>query len=152
MKRFVTALVWGLLLLAFTSCERHLMGLWDKREYFSFIRNESGKDVKVVFDKGSNIEKAYEIDNGQELEIPDTKRWSLYVKTFPSDTVCFEFADSTSLIHFYKTLTDINGQDSVAYYPADNNIFDCNTEGTGSWKKSEIRNHKYKLKYTLNIP
>jgi hypothetical protein len=103
----------------------------------------------VIFDKGSSIEKAYQIIDGEELEIPDTDRWSMYVKTFPADTVWFEFADSTGYIHTYKTLTDRYGQDSIVYSPADNNILDCNSDGTGAWKKSEIRTQKYKLVYTI---
>ena len=136
-------------LLGLESCERNLLGMLEKREYFSFIRNESGKDVKVIFDKGSSIEKVYQIIDGEELEIPDTNRWTMHVKTFPADTVWFEFADSTDYIHSYKTLTDRYGQDSIVYSPADNNILDCNSDGIGAWKKSEIRTQKYKLVYTI---
>lgn len=138
-----------LILLGLESCKRDVLQFLEKREYFSFIRNESGMDVKVFLDKGSNIEKVYDIQDGQELEIPDTDRWSMYVKTFPADTVWFEFSDSTGYIHSYKTLTDIYGQDSIVYSPAVNNILNCNSDGTGAWKKSEIRTQKYKLVYTI---
>lgn len=148
-KRVVISILACLVLLGLESCERNPLGILEKREYFSFIRNESGKDVKVILDKGSNIEKSYQVPDGEELEIPDTDRWSMYVKTFPADTVWFEFADSTGYIHSYKTLTDRYGQDSIVYSPAVNNILDCSSDGTGAWKKSEIRTQKYKLVYTI---
>ena len=148
-KRVVISILACLVLLGLESCERNLLGMLEKREYFSFIRNESGQDVKVIFDKGSNIEKSYQVPDGEELEIPDTDRWTMHVKTFPTDTVWFEFADSTGYIHSYKTLTDRYGQDSIVYSPAENNILDCNSDGTGAWKKTEIRTQKYKLVYTI---
>ena len=148
-KRLKISILACLAILGLESCERNLLGMLEKREYFSFIRNESGQDIKVIFDKGSSIEKSYQVPDGEELEIPDTDRWTMHVKTFPADTVWFEFADSTGYLHSYKTLTDRYGQDSIVYSPAENNILDCNSDGTGAWKKSEIRTQKYKLVYTI---
>lgn len=79
-KCVVISILACLVLLWLESCERNLLGMLEKREYFSFIRNESGKDVKVILDKGSSIEKAYQIIDGEELEIPDTDRTALYIR------------------------------------------------------------------------
>ena len=142
-------LILGVIILLFTSCKEDVLDMLEKREYFSFIVNESGNDVKIIFDKGSSIEKSYDIRTGTELEIPDTDRWSMYVKTPQYDTVWFEFADSSSYIHCYALYHDRMGQDSIVYTPAENNIFDCSSDGTGAWKLSKIRTQKYRMEYTV---
>lgn len=133
-----------LALIGLTSCESELIHMFDKLEYYSFLRNESGKDVKVVMLKGTYAESTFDLPAGHELEIPDTDRWNLYVKSRPADTVWFEFADSTVLFHAYSSRND-----TVTYVPSDNNIFACSSDGTGAWKRTRIRPQKYRLDYTI---
>lgn len=104
-----------------------------KREYHSFIHNESGKKVTVNY-RYQTEPRSITINPDEMVEIPDIEQWSL-TTTPEDDTVYFVYADTTIMHTCEKVIAD-NGTGQLRFHPAENNILNDELDN-GSWILSD---------------
>lgn len=140
-----------------SSCDKteDIISGFDKVSYQSYLRNESGQDVTVIFrPNGIGAIEQYSrfVPKDSTVEIPDTELWGLQQRVWESDTVKFLFADGTCVLHYY--LTENYPSDKHIFVPEDNNIFfiglDIPDEKV-SWIRTRIRPNKYRYDYVINF-
>lgn len=143
------------MLLAFTSCHKaeDIINSFDKISYQSYLRNESGQDVTVIMRPGRHpihYNFSWHILKDSIVEIPDTERWGLTQRIYESDTVFFQFADGTTVLHYY--LTENYPSDKHIFVPEENNIFKIGLgipDKEETWTTTKIRPQKYRCEYVI---
>lgn len=142
-------------LLAFTSCHRaeDIIDSLDKISNQSYLRNESGQDVTVIMRPGRHpihYNFSWYIPKDSVVEIPDTERWDLTQRIYESDTVFFQFADGSTVLHYYLTENYPSGKH--IFVPQRNNIFRIGLDipdKEETWTTTKIRPQKYRCEYVI---
>lgn len=136
MKKLFRLFLLCLLCFGAVSCE--------KVEYRSFIRNNSGQDVKIsfsMFDKDYN----YSLHQGEELEIPDGDRWTMVNNAQSVGNVVFTFADGQTYSHTCQ-VDSVSGAE--VFIPAKGNILDSDDEN-GGWILSKMKGNNFRYDFTV---
>lgn len=130
-----------------------LLDSLDKLSFEAYLLNESGQDVTVTFRPcryDNPKEHTYFVPKGKSVQIPETEPWGLQQHVYESDTVIFDFADGTRLLHYY--LTENYPSDNHTYFPEENNIFYINMlwpDTRDSWPKTKIKGRRYREEYVI---
>lgn len=150
----IAASALGISLASCSTAEDLLDGL-NKAESTSYLRNESGQDVTVVFRpcRHATLESCtWFVPKDSVVEIYDTEQWGLQQHINRSDTVFFRFADGTEVLHYY--IDDHYPNHDIRFVPATNNIFSIGLDvpdDAESWIKTKLPHNKCHNEYVIKL-